>query len=87
MERFDAGANRIPGRHDFRHPERHALAADDVRLLRGAQLGERVGRFARLQVEHSQRGPHGVDVFFGAEEENGRCDEDDPSHRAADHTR
>jgi hypothetical protein len=74
LERVDVRADGVARRGDLRHPERDALPADHVRLLRRSQLRERIGRFARLQIEGSQPRPHRVDVFFRAEQENCRGD-------------
>ena len=42
------------GGGDLRHPEGDALAGGDVRLLRGAQIGQRIGRLTRMHVEGAQ---------------------------------
>ena len=61
-----------------------ALAGGDVGLLRGAEIGERVGDFARVEIEGAAVGAQGGELFFGTDDEDGSgadCDQRDHAAR------
>ena len=71
---------------DFRHPEIDALSFGHIRLLRHSQVRERRRRFARADVERTQRRLQPRDLLFCLEEKEGGSANRDQCRRAEYHS-
>ena len=79
--------DRLREARNLGHPERHALPGGDICLLRRAEIGERVGGFAGVQVKRPRRSAFSRDLLFRVEHENsGRADRK-PRYRAQSKSR
>ena len=77
-------ADRVCRLRDLGHPERDALAGGHVGLLRGAEIGKRVGHFAGVKIECAAVRTESGELLFGTDDEDGSGADCDPRHHAAE---